>query len=314
MLGLTTSAVPVPEERAFAAVQTAIECGCNFLNAGEHYGTPQENTQTLLAAYFTKYPKDAEKVLLSVKGAFDFQTMKPDGSPEGVKKSIDNILGDLKGTKSIDIFECARVDPVVPLEVTLQFLHDEYVQKGIVKGIALSEVGEATIRQAAKITKIAAVEVELSLWSTHIMENGVAAACAELEIPIIAYSPVGKGMLSGQIKSLDDIPKDDFRRHYPRFAPENFDTNLKLVDRVKELAEKRGCTSAQLAINWTRCLSKRAGMPRIIPIPGSTSPSRVQENSVVFDLTEEEMAAIDRILASVVVTGGRYPDFIPIDG
>jgi len=180
--------------------------------------------------------------------------------------------------------------------------------------VALSEVSEATIRRAAKVTKIAAVEVELSLWSTHIFENGVAAACAELGIPIIAYSPVGKGMLSGHIKSLDDIPKDDMRRLYPRFSAENFSANLKLVDQVKELADKRGCTPAQLAINWTRSISKKPGMPQIIPIPGSTLDIRVGENALVFDLSDEEMSAIDKILATSAVTGNRYPDFIPVDG
>ena len=311
---MTTSTTPVTNEKAFSAIRTAIQSGCNFLNAGEHYGTPEANTQTLLAAYLAKYPEDAEKIVLSVKGAFDFKTMKPDGSPEGIKRSIDNILKDLNGTKSIDIFECARVDPDVPLEVTLQYLQEHYVQPGLIKGIALSEVGEKTIRRAAQITRIAAVEVELSLWSTHIMENGVAKACAELNIPVVAYSPVGKGMLSGAIKSLDDIPKDDFRRHYPRFQPENFAANLELVDRVKELANKRGCTPAQLAINWTRSLSRRPGMPQIIPIPGSTSDVRVQENALAFDLTDDEMRAIEDILATTVVTGGRYPDFIPTDG
>jgi pyridoxine 4-dehydrogenase len=167
-------------------MRSAIDSGCNFFNAGEHYGTPEFNSQTLLAEFLGQYPEHADKIVLSVKGAFDFATMKPDGSPEGLKKSIDNILGALNGTKKIDVFECARVDPEVPLEVTLQYLDSEYVKTGIIGGVALSEVGAATIRRAAQITKIVAVEVELSLWSTHILENGVAAACAEFDIPIVA--------------------------------------------------------------------------------------------------------------------------------
>jgi len=177
---------PVPDTQAFAAMRAALSCGCNFWNAGEHYGTPERNTQTLMAAYFRLHPEDASKVVLSVKGAFDFATMTPDGSPEGVRKSIDKILRDLDGTKKIDIFECARVDPAVPLEVTLKFLEDEYVSKGVIGGVALSEVRASTVRRAAEITKIVAVEVELSLWSTHVLQNGVAAACAELDIPIVA--------------------------------------------------------------------------------------------------------------------------------
>jgi pyridoxine 4-dehydrogenase len=167
-------------------LRAALDSGCNFWNGGEFYGTPERNSQTIIAAYFKKYPEDAEKVVLSVKGAFDFKTKKPDGSPEGIKRSIDNILESLDGTKKIDIFECARVDPDTPLEVTLKYLEDEYVSKGIIGGIGISEVNETSTRRAAKITKIAAVEIELSLWATHVLENGVATACAELNIPMIA--------------------------------------------------------------------------------------------------------------------------------
>ena len=168
------------------ALRTALEAGCNFWNAGEHYGTPEWNSIKLLAKYFKQYPEDADKVLLSVKGAFDFHTMTPDGSPEGIKRSLDNILRDLDGTKKIDIFECARVDPKTPLEITFKFLEDEYIKKGVIGGISISEVSAATVRRAAKITKISCVEVELSLWSTHVLENGVAAACAECNIPLVA--------------------------------------------------------------------------------------------------------------------------------
>ncbi len=167
-------------------MRAALECGCNFWNAGEFYGTPDWNTQTLLAAYFKQYPVDADKVVLSVKGAFDLATGRPDGSPEGLKRSIDKILKDLDGTKTIDIFECARVDPNTPPELTLKYLEDEYLNKGIIGGVALSEVSAESIRRAANITKIVAVEIELSLWATHVLHNGVAATCAELNIPLIA--------------------------------------------------------------------------------------------------------------------------------
>jgi pyridoxine 4-dehydrogenase len=176
----------VPAEQAIQTLRAALESGCTFWNAGEHYGTRDWNTQTLLAQYFKRYPEDADRVVLSVKGAFNFATMQPDGSPESIKRSIDKILQDLDGTKKIDVFECARVDPYTPLEVTLNYLNAEYVSKGIIGGIALSEVGAATIRKAAGITRIVAVEVELSLWAMHIFDNGVAAACAEFDIPIVA--------------------------------------------------------------------------------------------------------------------------------
>lgn len=121
-------------------------------------------------------------------------------------------------------------------------------------------------------------------------------------------------MLSGQIKSINDIPKGDPRHMYPRFSLENFPVNVQLVQEVEQLARQRGCTSAQLAINWVRCLSKKPGMPRFIPLPGAVLGSRVRENSKEFDLTSAEMSAIDDILAKVTVVGRRYPDFIPIDG
>lgn len=186
LMGLTTRVPPISDEQAMRAMRAALESGMTLWNGGEHYGTPERNTQTLLAKYLRRYPEDADKVLLSVKGAFDFATMSPDGSPRGIRKSVEKVLADLDGTHRIDIFECARVDPEVPLEVTLRYLEEEYVNRGIIGGIALSEVGAATIRRAAKITKIVAVEVEVSLWATHVLENGVAAACAELDIPIVA--------------------------------------------------------------------------------------------------------------------------------
>ena len=186
IVGLTTRVPPVPVDQAIKAMRAALESGCNFWNAAEFYGTPDWNTQKLLAAYFKQYPEDADKIVLSVKGAFDPQTMRGTGTPEGIKKSMDKILGDLGGCKKIDVFACARIDPDVPVEATLKHLEDEYVKKGVIGGISLSEVSAATIRRAAKVTKIAFVEVEVSLWSTHVLENGVGAACAEFDSPIIA--------------------------------------------------------------------------------------------------------------------------------
>ncbi|KAB5542786.1 NADP-dependent oxidoreductase domain-containing protein [Coniochaeta sp. 2T2.1] len=313
LMGLTTRTPPVPVEQAIQTMRAALECGCTFWNAGEHYGTPEWNTQTLLAEYFRRYPEDAQNIVLSVKGAFDFDTMQPDGSLNGIKRSINKILKDLDGTKKIDIFECARVDHKTPLEVTLKYLNDEYVRKGIIGGIGLSEVGAATIHRAAKISRIVSVEVELSLWSTHVLENGVAAACAELHIPIVAYSPIGQGMLAGKFKSLDDLPEGDLRRGYPRFQPENFAINLQLVGQLELLAEEKQCRAPQLALSWIRGLSRRKGVPLIIPIPGATTEARVRENAVEVDLTDEDLSKIDNILSKFTVAGGRYPVGIPTD-
>ena len=143
------------------------------------------------------------------------------------------------------------------------------------------------------------------------MEDGVAAACAQYGIPLVAYSPIGRGMLTGQIRKFEDLPEDSMMRQYPRFQPGNFEVNMQLVQQVEEMAEKKGCTSAQLAINWTMALSRRPGMPTIIPIPGSTTVARVEENSKQIDLTDEEMAQIDATLAKFTTAGKRYPDYVP---
>lgn len=151
-------------------------------------------------------------------------------------------------------------------------------------------------------------------FSTDVLENGVAAACAQYGIPLIAYSPIGRGMLTGQVKSIDDLPEGSMLRHFPRFQPGNFEINLQLVDQVARTAAKKGCTPAQLAINWVLAISKRPGMPTIIPIPGATTAARVNENSKLVELTDEELAEIDAILAKFTTAGERYPDSIPMNG
>lgn len=148
-------------------------------------------------------------------------------------------------------------------------------------------------------------------FSTEVLENGVAAACAQYGIPLVAYSPVGRGLLTGQIKKYEDIPEDSPYRNYPRFVPGNFETNMQLVRQVEGMAARKGCTPAQLAINWTRALSRRPGMPTIIPIPGATTASRVEENSKLVEITDEEMAEIDATLAKFTTAGSRYPDYVP---
>lgn len=175
-------------------MRTALALGANAWNGGEIYGTPQRNSLHLLNEYFTKWPEDAEKVVLSIKGGVVPGGLQPDGSKANVTRSIEECLAVLDGKKFLDLFECARVDVRVPLEETIGTIA-EYVKAGKVGGISLSEVGANTIRKAHAIHPISAVEVEFSLWATDILENGVAATCAELGIPIVAYSPLGRGFL-----------------------------------------------------------------------------------------------------------------------
>ena len=155
---------------------------------------------TVLNAYFTKYPEDADKVTLMVKGGYNIATFQLDGSPEGIRKSADNILAQLGGKKKLDIFSYSRRDPKVPLATTLKVLKEEYVDTGKIGGIALSECSAATIREGAKITKIEAAEVELNMFSPDILRNGVAEACAENNITVIAYSPIGRGVSRASAK------------------------------------------------------------------------------------------------------------------
>jgi pyridoxine 4-dehydrogenase len=178
-------------------MKAALNAGANFWNGGEIYRTPTgDNSATLLERYFAKYPEDADKVVLSIKGAVGDPAKgahAPDGSPQEVSRSIETTLKQLGGRKKIDLFEAARLDRKTPLAVTLGAIK-EYVDKGLVGGISLSEVSAATIHAAVKIAKIVAVEVELSMWSTEVLTNGVAAACAQYNIPLIAYSPLGRGV------------------------------------------------------------------------------------------------------------------------
>ena len=286
-------------------MRTALSLGANFWNAGEFYGTPSYNSLHLLNQYFTQYPSDADKVVLSIKGGLNPENRYPDGTEEGVRRSVDNCLAGLEGKKFLDIFECARVDPNTPIEVTIGALA-KYVQAGKLGGISLSEVKAETIRRAAAVHPICCVEVELSLWATDILENGVAATCADLGIPIVAYSPLGRGMLTGEVKKVDDLAEDDPRRHMPRFQPEVFETNVELVKEVEKLAKKKGCTTGQFALAWVRQLSERKGMPVIIPIPGATTEKRVTENMQDVRLDESDWDEIDAILKKTTVIGDRY--------
>ncbi|KAL7273779.1 hypothetical protein RUND412_003336 [Rhizina undulata] len=306
LMGLTWRPTQTPDEQAFAAMKAAIDNGANFWNGGEFYGTPEPTLNLqLINRYFTAHPEDDSRVVLSIKGGIDLVSRKPNGSTEGVRKSVDNVLRLLDGKKHLDIFQCARVDPTVPIEETIAALA-EYVKAGKISGIGLSECAAATIRRAHKVHPIAAVEVEFSLWSTEIVTNGVLEACAELGIPIVAYSPLGRGFLSGHIKSPDDIEVGDIRKHLDRFQPENFKKNLDLVDAIGTVADKKGVTKAQLALAWVRSKSEKKGFPAVIPIPGATVKERVEENMKDVTVTEEEIEELEKILASIDVAGGRY--------
>ncbi|SMR42098.1 unnamed protein product [Zymoseptoria tritici ST99CH_1E4] len=305
LMGLTWRAEPPSQEQSFEAMRTALDQGANFWNGGELYGSKERNSLHLLNEYFTKYPGDASKVVISIKGGMAVGKLEPDGSAENTRRSIDECLRVLDGKKKLDIWEAARVDPNVPVEVTMRAAN-EYIKAGKLGGISLSECSANTIRRAAKVVKVSAVEVEFSLWETTILDNGVTKACADLDIPLVAYSPLGRGFLTGQIKSIDDIPEKDMRRTVPRFQPENFEKNLELVHELEKIAQRKRCTPGQVGLAWVRAQSRRNGLPTIIPIPGATTSERIKENMVEIELSENDLKEIESLLASVTIVGGRY--------
>ncbi|KAK9475665.1 NADP-dependent oxidoreductase domain-containing protein [Lipomyces japonicus] len=308
LMGLTWRPTVTPDEQAFATINKAIELGANFLNSGEFYGQPSQPTANLdlLKRFFEKYPEQAEKTVISVKGGIDSKTWLPDGSPEGVRKSVENSIKHLGNVKKLDLFECARVDKNVPIETTVAAL-GELVKEGLIGGISLSEVKPETIERAAKVHKIEAVEVEFSLFSLEAKDLGVLDTAAKLGIPVIAYSPLGRGFLTGQIKDRSQIPEGDIRLFFERFSEENFPLNLVLVEKIEELAKAKGVTVAQFAIAWIKKHEDVISGLKIIPIPGATTVSRVEENlAAIHSLTDEEFAQVNEILSKVEVKGGRY--------
>lgn len=294
-----------PTPQSFATMSAALSAGANFWNGGEIYGTPERNSLHLLHEYFSQHPADAERVVLSIKGGMRPGTRSIDGSAAGVRRSVGECVRVLAGTKKVDIFECARVDPATPIEETVAALA-ELVREGQIGGIGLSEVSATTIRRAHAVHPIAAVEVELSLWATDVLHNGVAATCAELGVPLVAYSPLSRGALTAQ-RPRTNADFTGHLRHFPKFQDEVLAGNMRLSDEVERLAAKKGVTMPQVAIAWVRSLSGRKGLGTIVPIPGSTTEERVRENSEVVVLTNEEMDEIDGILKRNEVKGGRYP-------
>ncbi|TKA72626.1 hypothetical protein B0A55_05976 [Friedmanniomyces simplex] len=306
LMGLTWRASPPSQSQAFAAMKEALNSGANFWNGGEIYGNADRNSLHLLQEYFTQHPEDLSKVVISIKGGCEKNGMKPDGGEENTRRSIQECIDVLgKAGKKLDLWESARVDPQTPIEVTMRAAK-QFVDRGELGGVCLSECSAETIRRASKVIKVEAVEVEFSLWETTIVSNGVTEACKELGIPIVAYSPLGRGFLTGSVRSRADLPEDDVRRHFPRFSDENFGTNLKLLEEVEKIAKRKGCTPGQVGISWILAKGGKEGLPEMVPIPGATTEERVKENMVHVELSETDVKEIDALLESAEVVGDRY--------
>ncbi|KAK6338369.1 Pyridoxine 4-dehydrogenase [Orbilia blumenaviensis] len=266
LMAFTARPFVIPDTEIFASLNTALAHGANLFVSGEFYGLidPEDNMH-FLKRYFAAHPEAAEQVVLSVKAGMNWATRTPDSSPAAIHASIKNIL-EKTGRDRIDIFCLARVDKNTPLEESYKVVK-EYIEAGKIGSFCPSECSAATLRKAVEILgkeNVSCVELEVSLWATEIFENGVAEVCKEFSIPIAAYSPLGRGFLTGQFKTVDDLPEGDMRKHFDRFKPENFGKNLELVDMVKGIAEKKGCTPSQLALAWVRQVGGD-GL-RIIPI------------------------------------------------
>ena len=283
-----------------AVLNHALDVGVNFLDTADMYGVG--SNEKLLADLLET--RRSEIVLAtkfgnvrSPEGGF----LRVDGRPEYVAAACDASLQRL-GVEHIDLYYQHRVDPQVPIEDTVGAM-SRLVESGKVRFLGLSEASGSTVRRAARVHPIAALQSEYSLWSRDVEEDSLA-ACRELGIGFVAYSPLGRGFLTGAIRRIGDLAQDDWRRHMPRFQDDNFDVNQRLLDAVMRLAEARRVTPAQLAIAW---LLHRGS--DIVPIPGTRSVARLDENVAAtrIALTNDELAQIDHELGSYTVSGTRYP-------
>jgi aryl-alcohol dehydrogenase-like predicted oxidoreductase len=230
------------------------------------------------------------------------------GRPDYVRRACDASLQRL-GVDVIDHNYQHRVDTTVPVEDTWGALR-ELVEAGKVRFTGISEASPETIRRAHAVQPVTAVQTEYSLWTRDPEDNGVLATCAELRIGFVAYSPIGRGFLSGQIRSLDDLAPDDFRRRNPRFQGEAFEQNLRLVDRVREIADEKGVTATQLALAWVMAQGDRPGNPAIVPIPGTKRVAYLEENAAAaeIELTADDLRRLDEAAPIGAAQGDRYPD------
>jgi aryl-alcohol dehydrogenase-like predicted oxidoreductase len=284
---------------SIATIHRALELGINFLDTADIYG-PFSNERLVGRAIRDR----RDRVVLATKfgnvRGDDGSFLGINGSPEYVRRACDASLARLQ-IDVIDLYYQHRVDATVPIEDTVGAMAD-LVRAGKVRYLGLSEAAPATIRRAAAVHPIVALQTEFSLW-TRDPEDDLLPLCRELGITFVAYSPLGRGFLTGRFRSPADIPSDDWRRNNPRFQGENFQQNLVLVHRIEEIAAKKGCTPAQLALAWLLT------HPGVVPIPGSTRRSRVEENSKAISvcLTSDDIAEIEEIAPKGIASGTRYP-------
>jgi aryl-alcohol dehydrogenase-like predicted oxidoreductase len=287
------------EARSIATIHRALDLGIDFLDTADIYG-PFTNERLVGRAMRDRRSQAFLATKFGNVRTEDGKFLGVNGRPEYVRSACDASLKRL-GVDVIDLYYQHRVDADTPIEETVGAMA-ELVKAGKVRYLGLSEAAPATIRRAHAVHPITALQTEYSLW-TRDPEDGPLPTCRELGIGFVAYSPLGRGFLTGRFRSPEDLAPDDWRRNNPRFQGENFQRNLDLVARVEAIARKKGCTPAQLAIAW---LVSRG--QDIVPIPGSTRAERVEENAaaVTITLSPDELDALDAVGAAVA--GNRYPE------
>jgi aryl-alcohol dehydrogenase-like predicted oxidoreductase len=301
-MGMSEFYGPSNEKESIATIHRALELGITMLDTADAYG-PFKNEE--LVGRAIKGKRDGVVIATKFGNVRDPENPTKrsiNGRPEYVRQACEGSLKRLN-IETIDLYYQHRVDPNTPIEDTVGAMAD-LVKEGKVRYLGLSEAAIATIRRAHKVHPISAVQTEYSLWSRD-PEEGLLDALRLLDIGFVAYSPLGRGFLTGQIKQIDDLAADDFRRQSPRFQGENFSKNLELVARVEEIAKEHKCTPAQLALAWVL-----AQGDDIVPIPGTRHPERVEENVAAVDvvLSESDLRRIDAAAPKGIAAGERYAE------
>jgi aryl-alcohol dehydrogenase-like predicted oxidoreductase len=290
------------ETESIATIHHALEIGVNFLDTADMYG-PFTNEELVGRAIKGK----RENFVIATKFGIQLDAGDPykrvvNGKPEYVRQACEASLKRL-GIETIDLYYQHRVDKNTPIEDTVGEMA-KLVEEGKVRYLGLSEASAETLRRASKVHKIAALQTEFSLWSRD-AEDEILATCRELGIGFVAYSPLGRGMLSGEIKKFEDLSEDDYRRHNPRYMGENFQKNLDLVEKIGEIAEEKGVTTSQLALAWVLAQGQD-----VVPIPGTKRRTYLEQNAAAAEiiLSPEELAAIEDVFPKDSAAGERYPE------